>query len=209
MKTFKYTKIDEFGNTYYIDEAFSLGRRIFEVIRTCIDNFSLDKDYRINQEQVPAEQAAAKMQAADKLIYPDKVVEDLPLYGNQWIPLGIKATIMERTRICAAFDGYCNGGSIEHINVDAPFSTPEQAWEMLNWVAQQGVTYFAFNGKVAQCKNYHSFYGKVCPICGEPVETEYTRIVGFYTPTRSYSATRKAEFNLREWMPLNEKGSEA
>ena len=80
---------------------------------------------------------------------------------------------------------------------------------MLNWVAQQGVTYFAFNGKVAQCKNYHSFYGKVCPVCGEPVETEYTRIVGFYTPTKTYSKERKAEFNMREWMPLNEKGSEA
>ena len=149
------------------------------------------------------------MQAADKMLYPDKVVEDLPLYGNQWIPLGIKATILERTRICAAFDSYCNGGSIEHINVDAPFATFEQAWEMLNWVAQQGVTYFAFNGKVAQCKNYHSFYGKVCPVCGEPVATEYTRIVGFYTPTKTYSKERKAEFNLREWMPLNEKGADA
>ena len=178
MKTFGYTYQDEFGNTYYKEEAFSLGRRLFEVIKNCIDNFTLDKDYRVNQEQVPAEQAAAKMQAADKMLYPDKVVEDLPLYGNQWIPLGIKASVMERTKICAAFDSYCNGGSIEHINVDKPFSTFEQAWDMLNWVAQQGVTYFAFNGKVSQCKNYHSFYGKVCPICGEPVETEYTRIVG-------------------------------
>ena len=209
IKTFGYLTVDEFGNTSYTDEAFKLGKRIFEVIRASIDNFSLDKDYKFNVEQVPAEQAAAKMQSADRLLYSDKVVEDLPLYGNQWIPLGIKASIYERTRICAAFDGYCNGGSIEHINVDAPFATEEQAWDMLNWVAQQGVTYFAFNGKVAQCKNYHSFYGKICPICGEPVDVEYTRIVGFYTPTRSYSKTRKAEFNLREWMPLNEKGSAA
>lgn len=206
IKTFGYTKIDEFGNTSYTEEAFALGKRIFEVIRASIDNFSLDKDYKFNVEQAPAEQAAAKMLAADKLLYSEKVVEDLPLYGNQWIPLGIKATIQERTKICAAFDSYCNGGSIEHINVDAPFSTFEQAWKMLNWVAVQGVTYFAFNGKVAQCKNYHSYYGKRCPICGEPTETEYTRIVGFYTPVRSYSTTRKAEFKLREWMPLNEKG---
>lgn len=209
MKTFGYVQKDEFGNTYYAEEAYSLGRRIFNVIRNCINNFSLDKDYKFNIEQIPAEQAAAKMQKADELLYPDKVVEDLPLYGNQWIPLGIKATVLERTKICAAFDSYCNGGSIEHINVDAPFATFEQAWDMLNWVAQQGVTYFAFNGKVAQCKNYHSFYGKTCPICGEPVETEYTRIVGFYTPTKTYSKERKAEFNMREWMPLNEKGADA
>lgn len=209
IKTFGYIEIDKFGNTSYTDEAYSLGRRIFNVIKNCIDNFSLDKDYKVNIEQVPAEQAAAKMQAADRLLYPELVVEDLPLYGNQWIPLGIKATILERTKICAAFDSYCNGGSIEHINVDKPFSDFESAWEMLNWVAQQGVTYFAFNGKVAQCKNYHSFYGKVCPVCGEPVETEYTRIVGFYTPTKTYSKERKAEFNMREWMALDDKGAKA
>ena len=204
MKTFGYTEVDDFGNYSYTDKAYDLGQRIFKVIQNCIDNFALDKDYKINIEQVPAEQAAVKLQKADEYLYPEQVVKDLPLYGNQWIPLGIKATIQERTKICAAFDSYCNGGSIEHINVDAPFTNFDQAWHMLNWVAQQGVTYFAFNGKVAQCKNYHSFYGKVCPVCGEPVETEYTRVVGFYTPTRSYSKQRKAEFNLRQWDNLNE-----
>ena len=207
MKTFGYVKQDEFGNTYYTEEAYSLGRRIFNVIRNCIDNFSLDKDYKFNIEQVPAEQAAVKMQAADKFLYPESVVEDLPLYGNQWIPLGIKATILERTKICAAFDSYCNGGSIEHINIDTPFSTFDAAWEMLNWVAQQGVTYFAFNGKVSQCKNYHSFYGPVCPVCGEPMEKEYTRVVGFYVPTNAYSKERKEEFKLRKWMNLNDKSN--
>ena len=204
MKTFGYVEVDDFGNYSYTDKAYDLGQRIFKVIQNCIDNFALDKDYKINIEQVPAEQAAVKLQKADEYLYPDQVVKDLPLYGNQWIPLGIKATIQERTKICAAFDSYCNGGSIEHINVDAPFTNFDQAWYMLNWVAQQGVTYFAFNGKVAQCKNYHSFYDKVCPVCGEPVETEYTRVVGFYTPTRSYSKQRKAEFNLRQWDNLNE-----
>ena len=204
MKTFGYVEVDDFGNYSYTDKAYDLGQRIFKVIQNCIDNFALDKNYKINIEQVPAEQAAVKLQKADEYLYPDQVVKDLPLYGNQWIPLGIKATIQERTKICAAFDSYCNGGSIEHINIDAPFTNFDQAWRMLNWVAQQGVTYFAFNGKVAQCKNYHSFYGKVCPICGEPVETEYTRVVGFYTPTRSYSKQRKAEFNLRQWDNLNE-----
>lgn len=76
---------------------------------------------------------------------------------------------------------------------------------MLNWVAQQGVTYFAFNGKVARCKNKHSYYGKVCPVCGEPTECEYTRVVGFYVPTYTWTTERKAEGELREWMQLNQK----
>ena len=178
MKSFGYTTEDELGNVIYKDEAYEFGKKIFKVLKTTMEDFQLDKDYKLNLEQAPAEQAALKMQQADKLLYPEKVNLDLPLYGNQWIPLGIKTSIAERTKICAAFDSYCNGGSIEHINVDAPFDTEEKAWDMLNWVASQGVTYFAFNSKVAQCKNFHSFYGKICPICGQPVENEYTRVVG-------------------------------
>ena len=209
IKTFGYIYVDEVGNTHYTDEAYTLGKKIFETIRGCIDEFVKDKNYKINVEQIPAEQAAVKLQTADKLLYPRKVVKDLPLYGNQWIPLGIKASVAERTKICAAFDSYCNGGSIEHINIDTYFDSFDKAWRMLNWVAQQGVTYFAFNGKVSQCKNHHSFYGNTCPECGEPVEVEYTRTVGFYTPTNTWSKERKAEYALREWMPLNEKGENA
>jgi ribonucleoside-triphosphate reductase len=209
IKTFGYTYVDEIGNTHYTDDAYALGKDIFETIRGCIDEFVKDKDYKINIEQIPGEQAAVKLQKADTLLYPRRVVKDLPLYGNQWIPLGIKASIAERTKICAAFDSYCNGGSIEHINIDTYFDTFDKAWHMLNWVAQQGVTYFAFNGKVSQCKNHHSFYGDVCPECGEPVQTEYTRTVGFYTPTNTWSKERKAEYKMREWMPLNEKAEYA
>lgn len=99
--------------------------------------------------------------------------------------------------------------SIEHINIDAPFDSFDKAWYMLNWVAQQGVTYFAFNGKVSQCKNHHSFYGNTCPECGEPADLVYTRVVGFYTPTKTYSKERKEEFNKREWASLNQKGENA
>lgn len=206
MKTFGYTYEDELGNTYYKDEAYSLCKDIFDNINEVIAEFSKDKDYIVNKEQIPAEQAAVKLQKADKLLYAEKVVDELPLYANQWTPLGKKATIVERTKINAAFDSYCNGGSIEHINVDKDFSTFEQAWSMLNWVAQQGVTYFAFNGKISRCKNNHSFYGDYCPVCGEHYESQYTRTVGFYTNTNSWSKERKEEFKLREWMELDKKG---
>lgn len=199
MRSFGYVKQDEFGNTYYTEDAFRFGKRIFEVIHNTKDQFALDKDYHINLEQIPGESCAAKMQQADTMLYPEEVVNDLPLYGNQFIPLGIKTTIQERTRIAAAFDSYCNGGSIMHFNIEAPFSNTEQAWKMLNYVSDQGVTYFAFNIKIQACKHNHAFFGKICPVCGEPVDTEYTRIVGFYTPIKTWSKERKEEYKLREW----------
>lgn len=203
MKTFGYTRVDEFGNTYYTEEAEKFGKKIFDVIHNVKDTFALDKDYTINCEQIPGETAAAKLMKKDMFFYPDTAVNDLPLYGNQFIPLGIKTTLQERIRIAAMFDGFCNGGSILHVNIESPFTSFEQAWDMLNYITDQGVTYFAFNTKIQACKHNHAFFGTICPECGEPVDTEYTRIVGFYTPVKTYSKERKAEYDMREWENIN------
>lgn len=199
MKSFNYTTTDEFGNTYYTDKADAFGKRIFNTITLHKTDFIKDKNYKVSIEQIPGEQAAAKMQKADELLYPDKVITDLPLYGNQFIPLGIKTTMVERIRIASLFDSYCNGGSIAHINIDAPFDTFEKAWDAVNYIADQGLTYFAFNTKIQACAHNHAFYGKKCPVCGGDVVTEYTRIVGFYTPIKTWSKERKAEFKKRQW----------
>ena len=204
MKHFGYVTTDVFGNSFYTSQADNFGKKIFEVIHRTKDQFALDKDYKINLEQIPGEQCAAKFQQADELLYPETVVKDLPLYGNQFIPLGIKTTLQERVRIASLFDSYCNGGSIAHINIEAPFDNFEKAWEMTEYIADQGLTYFAFNTKIQACKHNHAFFGDICPICGEPVETEYTRIVGFYTPIKTWSAKRKEEYKMREWEAVNE-----
>ena len=199
MKTFGYTKKDEFGNTFYTEEAEEFGRKIFDVIHSTKAEFISDKDYQVNCEQIPGESAAAKLMKKDKFFYPRKTVSDLPLYGNQFMPLGITTTLQERIRVAALFDGFCNGGSILHCNIQAPFTTFEQAWDMMNYISDQGVTYFAFNTKIQACKNNHAFFGTVCPECGEPVHTEYSRIVGFFVPVNTYSKERKSEYKMREW----------
>ena len=203
MKKFGYTYKDQFGNTFYKDEAFSFGKKIFERIHKEKDEFLKDKNYHINLEAIPGESMATRFQVADEILYPKKVVKDLPLYGNQWIPLGIKTTMQERVRIASAFSEYCSGGDILHLNVDSPFDTFDKAWNALKYVAKKGVKYFAFTGKINACKNNHGFYGDVCPVCGEKVDTVYSRIVGFYVPVKSYSKERKAEWKLRQWDDVN------
>lgn len=204
MKKFGYTYNDELGNTFYKDEAFNFGEKIFKLIHNVKDSFLVDKDYHINLEAIPGETMAIRFQNADKLLYPDQVITDLPLYANQWIGLGIKTTIQERIRIAAAFSEYCSGGDILHINVDAPFDNFEKAWNMLKYVTKAGVKYFAFTGKISACKHNHAFYGNTCPICGKPPETYYSRIVGFFVPIKTYSKERKQEWEMRKWDDLNE-----
>lgn len=206
LKFFGYVDIDEFGNSSYTPDGFRFGKAIFELIKTVKQEFLNEHklDYMINIEQIPGESAAAKLQSADVLLYGKKVITDLPLYGNQFMPLGIKATAMERIKTAAEFDEYCNGGSILHWNIDAPFSNFKQAWDAVNFVADQGVTYFAFNLKISLCDENHSFFGNVCPTCGKPKTKEATRVVGFYTITDAWSKERKAEYRLRQWEDTKE-----
>lgn len=202
LQHFDMTSKDEFGNTFYTDEGLKFAEDILQTINTVKNNYIKDKDYSANIEEIPGERAAAVLMQKDMMFFPDEKYE-LPLYGNQWIPLGVKTTLQEKVRLSAALDKACNGGSIAHINIDKPFNNFDTAWKMLNYVADQGVVYFAFCTRISACEENHGFYGDTCPICGKPKVTTYQRIVGFLTPERTYSKERKAEFKMRDWIDLN------
>ncbi|HHT97467.1 MAG TPA: anaerobic ribonucleoside-triphosphate reductase [Clostridiales bacterium] len=202
LQKFKFTRKDEFGNTFYTDDGVEFAKEILKTITDVKNEFAKDKNYSINIEEIPAERAAAILMEKDRFFYPDEEYE-LPLYGNQWIPLGVKTTLQEKVRLSAILDKACSGGSIAHINIDTPFNNFDTAWKMLNYIADEGVMYFAFCTKISACKHNHGFYGETCPTCGNPKETTYQRIVGFLTPMSTYSKERKSEFLLRDWMELD------
>lgn len=186
---------DEFGCKSYTQEGLDFACQIMDTINNVKDTFECD--FTFNVEAIPAENCAGVICTADNLLYEqDKYF----IYSNQWIPLKEKCTIQEKCRLGSILDKKCGGGAIAHINIENRFSTKEEAWDMLNYVAQQGVIYFAFNGKISVCKHKHAFIGtKTCPRCGEPVADTYTRVVGFYTPVSSYQKIRKQEFDQRKW----------
>lgn len=195
IEHFGYTKVDEFGYTYYTAKGVDFASQIFEVLNQVKDNFT--NEYSFNIESVPAERAAVILCQKDNLLYD---LHDKFIYSNQWIPLSTKCTIQEKLRLSSILDTKCSGGSIAHINLESNFPNTDVAWKMLNHIAKSGVIYFAFNTRINECKNHHGFVGtNNCPECGEPVFDTYQRIVGYLVPTRSYSKDRFKEFNTRQW----------
>ena len=195
MEKFGYIETDEFGNKFYTEQGMEFAGKIFDVLNETKDSFT--DEYSFNIESVPAEQAAVKLCAKDSILFD---VHDNFIYSNQWIPLTAKCTINEKIRTSAILDNKCSGGAIAHINIDNNFPNADMAWEMLNYIASQGVIYFCYNTKINVCKNHHGFVDSdICPECGEKACDTYQRVVGFLTPSKSYSKERFKEFSAREW----------
>ena len=188
--------IDEFGNHYYTEEGLKFASDILDKIAELKESY--DYDYSINIEAIPAENANVKLRKKDDLFYPDEHKENI--YSNQWIPLQEKCTIQEKVRTASALDNKCGGGQISHINVNGNFNNFDQAWKILNYLGKSNVIYSCFNKKISVCANEHAYIGDTnCPTCGEPKYDEFTRVVGFLTPSKSYSKERKEEFENRKW----------
>lgn len=195
MDMFGLINTDEFGNKSYSDEAIEFTTQILDTINEVKDSFPCD--FSFNLEFIPAENCAGVMCTADNLLYEQNKYF---IYSNQWIPLMEPCTIQEKCKLGSLFDKKCGGGCIAHIDIESRFPNEDTAWDMLNYVASQGVMYFAFTTKISVCKHKHAFIGsKTCPKCGEPIADTYARVVGFYTPVSSYQRIRKQEFNKRKW----------
>ena len=196
MDLFGLIHTDEFGCKSYSDEAVEFATKILDTINEVKDSFECD--FSFNVEMIPAENCAGVICQADNLLFEQNKYF---IYSNQWIPLMEKCTIQEKCRLGSLFDKKCGGGCIAHINIENRFPNEETAWDMLNYVASQGVIYFAFTTKISVCKHRHAFISEPrCPVCGEPIADTYARVVGFYTPTSSYQKIRKTEFDRRRWM---------
>ena len=195
MDMFGLIQTDDFGNKSYSNEAVEFATQILDVINDVKDNFECD--FTFNLEMIPAENCAGVICNADNLLYEQ---DKYYIYSNQWIPLTEQCTIQEKCRLGSLFDKKCGGGCIAHIDIENRFVNSEEAWDMLNYVARNGVIYFAFTTKISVCEDKHAFIGtNTCPKCGKPVTDQYARVVGFYTPVSSYQKIRKQEFNHRRW----------
>lgn len=200
LRDFGMIEEDDFGNQYYSDEGLVFASRIFETLNFMRKNHDLG--YSLNVESVPGERANVVLCVKDEMLFGNEF--DDYIYSNQWIPLTTKCTIDEKIKLGSILDRQCGGGSIAHVNLEAPFNNTQQAWEMLNTIARAGVIYFAFNVRTPVCRKGHGFFGSVCPICGGEVVDTWQRTVGFLRPTSDFSREKKKEARNKFWYDLND-----
>lgn len=192
---------------YYNEKGFEITQRMFNTILKLNETTMDEYGYMSNIEQIPAESAAIKLNKKDRICFGnryinDRLGENCYIYGNQWIPLKEETSIWHRID-AAKLDNYCGGGAILHINLGENFNTFEDAWEFTNGLAKKGVKYFSYISLIDICENDHSFFGDVCPICGEKSVTKGIKIVGYLVKMNSFKKERKQELGERKFYDLN------
>lgn len=190
---------DELGNVSYSDEGVAFASKIMDTVNQLQDESNFG--YNVSLEIIPAESANIKLCKKDNIIYGDK---GKFIYSNQWTSLMAKCSINERIKLASILDKKAGGGQILHIGLEGAQLTEEESWKMLNYIANSGVIYFAYNPKLSICEKSHTFFGDVCPICGRPKYDEVSRIVGYLVPTSSYSEGRKEEYENRRWYTIGD-----
>jgi ribonucleoside-triphosphate reductase len=154
-----------------------------------------------NTEQVPAESLAIKNYNWDK---EDDywVPEDTNLYASYiFKPNDPTTDVFEKLRLHGReyIGDYLDGGSAAHINLEEHL-TKDQYKNIIKYAAEQGTNYFTFNIPMTECCDCgHIVNGPVeeCPECHSHNIKYWTRIIGYLTAVKSWSAGRQEEFKTR------------
>lgn len=145
-----------------------------------------------NIEQIPGESMAIRLAQLDTILGYNP--EKHELYSNQYIPLIEKANIYDRFTIQGQLDSKTSGGAILHVNVDDDVTLNEdQFFKIMNVARETKTIYFGVNYAYSECEDGHYTIGKedICPICNKNIVCQYTRVVGFITPVKSWNPHRR------------------
>ena len=124
------------------------------------------------------------------------------MYSNQFIPLTSRADMLDRIRLQGMFDKHFSGGAICHVNVEQRIDDYTRVVDLIEAAAKMGVVYFAINYNIQRCENDHMTVGakEQCPVCGELIVENLTRVVGFLTSVNNWNKTRReVDYPNRQW----------
>lgn len=191
-----YECLEELGYSMTTEQGKRLALDLLERMKAYSTECSKKYKVSFNIEQVPAESLAIKFAAKDEILYGMKY----PMYSNQFIPLWVDCDIADRIELDGVFSKALTGGGISHLNIGEKLNHQKQMEKLIAHAIKSGCEHFAINYNYCQCKNDHitiSGPSTKCPICGDPIVEQYTRVVGYLTPVSSWNKPRQTEHTKR------------
>ena len=157
------------------------------------------RPFLFNSEVVPAESLGGKNYRWDKKD-DYKVPEDENLYNSYFFDAHNNTSVLDKMILHGRQTAqYCDGGSACHINLEDHLSK-EQYLKLIDFAIANGTNYFTFNipnSKCDDCGYITKHPITECPKCHSNHITQYTRVIGYLRPIKSFGKDRQIEANKR------------
>ena len=157
------------------------------------------RPFLFNSEVVPAESLGGKNYRWDKK---DGywVPEDENLYNSYFFDAHDNTSVLDKMILHGRQTAqYCDGGSACHINLEDHLSK-EQYLKLIEFAVKEGTNYFTFNipnSKCDDCGYITKHPITECPKCHSHNITQYTRVIGYLRPIKSFGKDRQIEASKR------------
>lgn len=157
------------------------------------------RPFLFNSEVVPAEGLGGKnyrWDLEDGYIVP----EDENLYNSYFYDAHDDTSVLDKFILHGRQTyQYTDGGSAAHINLEDHLSK-EQYLKLIDFAIANGTNYFTFNipnSKCDDCGYITKHPITKCPKCHSKNITQYTRVIGYLRPIKSFGKDRQIEANKR------------
>ena len=160
-----------------------------------------NRPFLFNSEVVPAEGLGGKNYQWDKQ---DNywVPEDENLYNSYFYDAHDDTSVLDKFILHGRQTyQYTDGGSAAHINLEDHLSK-EQYLKLIDFAIKEGTNYFTFNipnSKCEDCGYITKHPITECPKCHSKNITQYTRVIGYLRPVKSFGKDRQIEASKRHY----------
>ena len=161
----------------------------------------VNRPFLFNSEVVPAEGLGGKNYNWDK---EDGywVPEDENLYNSYFYDAHDDTSVLDKFILHGRQTyQYTDGGSAAHINLEDHLSK-EQYLKLIDFAIANGTNYFTFNipnSKCDDCGYITKHPITECPKCHSKNITQYTRVIGYLRPIKSFGKDRQIEASHRTY----------
>ena len=159
------------------------------------------RPFLFNSEVVPAEGLGGKNYRWDKesgYVVP----EDENLYNSYFYNAHDDTSVLDKFILHGRQTyQFTDGGSAAHINLDDHLSK-EQYLKLIDFAIVNGTNYFTFNipnSKCDDCGYITKHPITECPKCHSKNITQYTRVIGYLRPIKSFGKDRQIEASHRTY----------
>lgn len=185
---------------YYDYKGFN--QYVLGTIDRFVKDFNKDNPkFQLNVEFVPAESLGSKNYEWDKEDGYEVPAEGNHLYNSYFFKTDDpKTSVLEKLALHGRdYTDKLSGGVGCHINLEEHL-TKDQYKKLIDFAIEKGTSYFTFNVPNCQCDkcgHIEKHHFDKCPECSSYEVTDWTRVIGYLRPIKSFDKARKYEASRR------------